>query len=384
MKKKGIILILAIASVVLIVVMLKKQGNVDTYKITHKDVLVDEFTLTVPQVSKGNGKNQKNYKKVNKLIVNHIEEYFQKVGLNPNGTCELSGYKVEKRTKEVLSIICFFDYTNKEAAHPIRGAFAINIDMKKVEIIGEQKIREDFNNIEFEKLKKVDKRKKDYNDGKSKLMDEKEKKEVASELNKFNIYYANNGIGFICDLIYARGGYAFYEKNSKVTRDDKKVFWEDGGSYSVKITYAADGEEEWCTSKGIAKIHKVKNCQNAVVYNIIINSDDKYFKNESMEYFYVEDEKIYIVDDYNKNRNNIDSNNLQLVYQQENLEEDGGEGLHYSITNDSNAVIFSLYTNLVETGYYNRIEWGKARNIVLFKRGFGAGRDLLQVEFNSK
>lgn len=63
------------------------------------------------------------------------------------------------------------------------------------------------------------------------------------------------------------------------------------------------------------------------------------------------------------------------------MEKDNGEGLHYSITNGDDTVKFGLYTSLVETNYFQNIEWGKERNINMYETGYGAGRDLFQVKF---
>ena len=97
-----------------------------------------------------------------------------------------------------------------------------------------------------------------------------------------------------------------------------------------------------------------------------------------------ENEKIYIVDDYDSNNEKIKDDYLQLVYQQKDIENDNGKGLYYSIVNIDGITKFKLYTYLVETNYYNNIEWGKERNINFFENGYGAQRDLLQVKFIKK
>jgi len=170
-------------------------------------------------------------------------------------------------------------------------------------------------------------------------------------------------------------------KCEPMKESDAKNFWIDGNTYLIKMRYVMDGEESFFDSDGTAQIHKEREYKDGLIYNIIINSNDGNVKNRSMAHFYVENEKIYIVDDYDNNKKD---DYLQLVYQQKDIENDNGKGLYYSIVNIDGITKFKLYTYLVETNYYNNIEWGKERNINFFENGYGAQRDLLQVKFIKK
>lgn len=172
-------------------------------------------------------------------------------------------------------------------------------------------------------------------------------------------------------------------KCEPMKESDAKKFWIDGNTYLIKMRYVMDGEESFFDSDGTAQIHKEREYKDGLIYNIIINSNDGNVKNRSMAHFYVENEKIYIVDDYDNNKK-IKDDYLQLVYQQKDIENDNGKGLYYSIVNIDGITKFKLYTYLVETNYYNNIEWGKERNINFFENGYGAQRDLLQVKFIKK
>ena len=172
-------------------------------------------------------------------------------------------------------------------------------------------------------------------------------------------------------------------KCEPMKESDAKNFWIDGNTYLIKMRYVMDGEESFFDSDGTAQIHKEREYKDGLIYNIIINSNDGNVKNRSMAHFYVENEKIYIVDDYDNNKK-IKDDYLQLVYQQKDIENDNGKGLYYSIVNIDGITKFKLYTYLVETNYYNNIEWGKERNINFFENGCGAQRDLLQVKFIKK
>lgn len=172
-------------------------------------------------------------------------------------------------------------------------------------------------------------------------------------------------------------------KCEPMKESDAKDFWIDGNTYLIKMRYVMDGEESFFDSDGTAQIHKEREYKDGLIYNIIINSNDGNVKNRSMAHFYVENEKIYIVDDYDNNKK-IKDDYLQLVYQQKDIENDNGKGLYYSIVNIDGITKFKLYTYLVETNYYNNIEWGKERNINFFENGYGAQRDLLQVKFIKK
>ena len=172
-------------------------------------------------------------------------------------------------------------------------------------------------------------------------------------------------------------------KCEPMKESDAKDFWIDGNTYLIKMRYVMDGEESFFDSDGTAQIHKEREYKDGLIYNIIINSNDGNVKNRSMAHFYVENEKIYIVDDYDNNKK-IKDDYLQLVYQQKDIENDNGKGLYYSIVNIDGITKFKLYTYLVETNYYNNIEWGKESNINFFENGYGAQRDLLQVKFIKK
>ena len=108
-------------------------------------------------------------------------------------------------------------------------------------------------------------------------------------------------------------------KCEPMKESDAKDFWIDGNTYLIKMRYVMDGEESFFDSDGTAQIHKEREYKDGLIYNIIINSNDGNVKNRSMAHFYVENEKIYIVDDYDNNKK-IKDDYLQLVYQQKDIE----------------------------------------------------------------
>ena len=132
-------------------------------------------------------------------------------------------------------------------------------------------------------------------------------------------------------------------KCEPMKESDAKDFWIDGNTYLIKMRYVMDGEESFFDSDGTAQIHKEREYKDGLIYNIIINSNDGNVKNRSMAHFYVENEKIYIVDDYDNNKK-IKDDYLQLVYQQKDIENDNGKGLYYSIVNIDGITKFKLYT----------------------------------------
>lgn len=93
-------------------------------------------------------------------------------------------------------------------------------------------------------------------------------------------------------------------KCEPMKESDAKDFWIDGNTYLIKMRYVMDGEESFFDSDGTAQIHKEREYKDGLIYNIIINSNDGNVKNRSMAHFYVENEKIYIVDDYDNNKKN--------------------------------------------------------------------------------
>ena len=139
-------------------------------------------------------------------------------------------------------------------------------------------------------------------------------------------------------------------KCEPMKESDAKNFWIDGNTYLIKMRYVMDGEESFFDSDGTAQIHKEREYKDGLIYNIIINSNDGNVKNRSMAHFYVENEKIYIVDDYDNNKK-IKDDYLQLVYQQKDIENDNGKGLYYSIVNIDGITKFKLYTYFIVSLY---------------------------------
>ena len=157
-----------------------------------------------------------------------------------------------------------------------------------------------------------------------------------------------------------------------------KNFWQDKNEFNVEMLYAID--ETFVKSKGVATIKKEKSLDSGTIFSVVVNSDDNNIKNRTMSYFYVEDEKIYVLYNYNKDKN-VNKDSMQIAFQSNKLKEDDGKGLRYQITPKGNKTNFYLRTYNVETYFFNRIVWGKYRNIKSYKSGYGAGRDLLQVKF---
>ena len=165
---------------------------------------------------------------------------------------------------------------------------------------------------------------------------------------------------------------------TKAENKRAKNFWQDKNKFDVEMLYAMD--ETFLKSKGVATIKKEKSLDSGTIFSVVVNSDDNNIKNRTMSYFYVEDEKIYVLYNFNKDKN-VNKDSMQIAFQSNKLKEDDGKGLRYQITPKGNKTNFYLRTYNVETYFFNRIVWGKYRNIKSYKSGYGAGRDLLQVKF---
>lgn len=158
-------------------------------------------------------------------------------------------------------------------------------------------------------------------------------------------------------------------------------FWKDGNKISVEITYLPETAEEFVETEGVAVFKKLPVEGDGEIYSIVVDSNDGSITNKRLDYFYVQDEKIYTLENYNELSKVIDEESKQIVYQEKGLSEEDKNGNHYIIENKSDKVIFSLSTDNVETGFYKIMEWDKDKKLKVFKSGYGAERDLFKVKF---
>lgn len=164
------------------------------------------------------------------------------------------------------------------------------------------------------------------------------------------------------------------EKTVKKFKPMNKSFWQDGNIFTAWLTR---GRNDGKVSKPCVVLVKEK-AKNK--YDVIIRCDfNKEYDNIHLGTFTVsENEIIKEVDGHQEivwAKNEVSD---KLLVDQ--------KGSHNSIKIEGKEVKYSYYNNQVETGYYERITFTKEKKLEEFVSGFGAERDLIQlegIEFNS-
>lgn len=164
------------------------------------------------------------------------------------------------------------------------------------------------------------------------------------------------------------------EKTVKKLKPAKKSFWQDGNIFTAWLTRYVD--EDTVSKRCVVLVkEKAKN-----EYDVIIRCDfNKEYDNIHLGTFTVlENEIIKEVDGHQ-----------EIVWAKNEVSDkllEDQKGSHNSIKIEGKEVKYSHYNNQVETGYYERITFTKEKKLEEFVSGFGAERDLIQLEgikFNS-
>lgn len=164
------------------------------------------------------------------------------------------------------------------------------------------------------------------------------------------------------------------EKTVKKLKPVNKSFWQDGNAFIANLTQYVD--ESKVTKPCVVLVkEKAKN-----KYDVIIKCDfNKEYDNIHLGIFTVsENEIIKEVDGHQ-----------EIVWAKNEVSDkllEDQKGSHNSIKIEGKEVKYSHYNNQVETGYYERITFTKEKKLEEFVSGFGAERDLIQLEgikFNS-
>lgn len=164
------------------------------------------------------------------------------------------------------------------------------------------------------------------------------------------------------------------EKTVKKFKPMNKSFWQDGNTFIANLTRYVD--ESKVTKPCVVLVkEKAKN-----KYDVIIKCDfNKEYDNIHLGIFTVsENEIIKEVDGHQ-----------EIVWAKKEVSDklpEDEKGSHNSIKIEGKGVKYTYYNNRVETGYYERITFTKEKELQEFVSGFGAERDLIQLEgikFNS-
>ena len=135
-------------------------------------------------------------------------------------------------------------------------------------------------------------------------------------------------------------------------------------------------------------VEKLTSYDDGDVYSVKIQHND--FE-ESYEYdaetrmnvgtFYVTPDKIYILmyRDDTPSEDEFLSNGI-VVYSDEDLSEDlESEQEHVEIKNDGDTCTCSMWSTVGESGFYYTYEWTKGKGLTLFRSGYGAEGEPIEI-----
>lgn len=169
------------------------------------------------------------------------------------------------------------------------------------------------------------------------------------------------------------------ESSNKDESISKDCFWKDGKVSEVSVKYMKDGYEDYIETEGYINVELTEKRKKGHIYNLTLNSRDGYFANKEVGTFYVMAEKIYLVEKIDEEK--PAKEDMILVFQKENKEMDDGSGMRCSIKSQSDRIIFNRQEYNVESGFNQTIQFDKSKGIKLFRSQYGAGRDLLEINF---
>ena len=177
------------------------------------------------------------------------------------------------------------------------------------------------------------------------------------------------------------------ESEDSETLNDKNAYFfskvNSEFNYSVKNFLYENGVEEVPVS-----VKKLASYDDGDVYSIKIQH--KEFE-ESYEYdaetrmnvgtFYVTPSKIYVLmyRDDTPSEDEFLSNGI-VVYSDEDLSEDlESEQEHVEIKNDGDTCTCSMWSTVGESGFYYTYEWTKGKGLTLFRSGYGAEGEPIEI-----
>jgi hypothetical protein len=108
----------------------------------------------------------------------------------------------------------------------------------------------------------------------------------------------------------------------------------------------------------------------------------------SLGIFYVRNDKIFKLSDPEKGLSDLKTNEDGIaeddVVCQDSAKKDkykeDEQAWHQYIERDANKCVYHAYNNQVTTGYYESFTWEKSKGLIIYRSGFGAERDGIELQ----
>lgn len=138
-------------------------------------------------------------------------------------------------------------------------------------------------------------------------------------------------------------------------------------------------------------INDLAKLKDGIVYELKIDDIPEVSEDRlNLGYFYVQKDKIYKIEPNEENLKKLkDSGQLPdnsvIVCQEKEISDELGEetGLHQSLTVKGDIIEYHSYNDQVNTGYFETIVWEKEKGMISYRSGFGADRDLIELQLES-
>lgn len=139
----------------------------------------------------------------------------------------------------------------------------------------------------------------------------------------------------------------------------------------------------------ILHINEVANQPYGKWYELVIESIEKVPNDRlNLGYFYMEQDKIYRLYPTEENLNKIKTSkeipgDAAIVCQDKALKDslaDDELGWHQYIEVEGDKRTYHSYNNQAESGFYETFIWEKNKGLILYRSGYGAERDAIELQ----
>lgn len=163
-----------------------------------------------------------------------------------------------------------------------------------------------------------------------------------------------------------------------------------GISFSAKFSFG----EGYETKNTILISNKVKELENGIIYELLLNKNEEFQIKRFPIFLYIQSEKAYRIWADSEQISQMETEadiikNSVIVYQEQALNDELAkeeQGIHHYILIDEDIIeshYYQLndYANVV--GYYETFHWERGKGLSLYRSGFGAEADLLELKLNN-
>lgn len=173
--------------------------------------------------------------------------------------------------------------------------------------------------------------------------------------------------------------------------------------YRRDVTIKCGAKFEYIEGEAALKLSQLESTQQGLLYQIsygdliVLDSDMEaiagYEYSKELGYLWITEDKIYFFTEYSEGvrtdlcQSGILPEGASVICQDKPVDETNKDkkGSHEYIKVKDDRVCYGSYNDLVETGFWRSFIWERGRGILVYKEGYGAGRErieLYQIEYD--